>query len=515
MPATSPLAVVVDRGRAYALGSEFAREGVMAFVFDGAAGQRVRAAAAAAIEKYHAPGIAVGVVVGDDLVFAEGFGLADIESGEAMTADRRQRVASVTKTMVGLCSMALVDEGRLRLDDRIVDHLPEIVFDGPAETMTVRHLLTHTAGMGEAPTQAALANTVNPNPEAKAMPGGFATLYPDGILIEATPGTKWAYANHGYALLGEILIRSEKASSLQEILERRIFGPLGMRDSDVLDEQDARLTSCYHHRTNDDTRALLERAGMKPPDETPIDGHNIRGRFTQEFNKGMCAAGAAQSTIADMARYASALLKRGAGIVRPETFEAMVAPQWCPDERMVSWGLSFARTPRSGRRTFGHGGAYFGGWNTNLCVIPEENIAIIQFMNIMLDTPGPIFSRIIRAVLDAKATEYAEPVRDPSLLDSAPGMYECTPGRLMNFRLSTKYGRVQIYADEGALFVRSRRGPWKSGARLLQADASDPLMTVVEQDDGERPQVLLARDASGRVDGLRCDDLVQMVRAQE
>ena len=167
--------------------------------------KRITSTAAGLVEEFHLPGMSVGIVVGDDLVLAEGYGFADIESGRPQDPALRQRIGSITKTMVGLCTMALVDEGRLSLDDRVVDRLPDIVFHGPAETLAVRHLVTHTGGIGEAPT---MANVTSPYdvlwsdvPEIQPI----SESYPDGIVIEATPGTKWCYANHGYGLMGEII----------------------------------------------------------------------------------------------------------------------------------------------------------------------------------------------------------------------------------------------------------------------------------------------------------------------
>ena len=69
--------------------------------------QRIRDAANAVVTEHHLPGIAIGVVVGDDLVFSEGFGYADIESKTPQDPARRHRIASVTKTMAGLCVMRL------------------------------------------------------------------------------------------------------------------------------------------------------------------------------------------------------------------------------------------------------------------------------------------------------------------------------------------------------------------------------------------------------------------------
>jgi len=71
---------------------------------------RVRDTVTDLIARYHLPGVSIGVVSGDELVYAEGFGYADIESTEPMDPGRHHRIASITKTMTGLCTMALVDE---------------------------------------------------------------------------------------------------------------------------------------------------------------------------------------------------------------------------------------------------------------------------------------------------------------------------------------------------------------------------------------------------------------------
>jgi CubicO group peptidase (beta-lactamase class C family) len=214
----------------------------------------------------------------------------------------------------------------------------------------------------------------------------------------------------------------------------------------------------------------------------------------------------------DMARYAAALLRRGGGIVRPETFDAMIAPQWCPDDRLVSCGFSFSRWRRAGRRAFGHGGAYFGGWNSSLAVLPEEDLALVVHMNVMLDSPAPIFARLQRAVLGAPAPAIPAAPLDEGVLAAAPGVYECMPGRLTNFRPSTNLGRIQITREGRALMIRSRRGAWKQGVPLVGAGESDPLLLAALAPESDPATVLLTRDAAGRIDGLRCDELVHIVR---
>jgi CubicO group peptidase (beta-lactamase class C family) len=481
--------------------------------FNAAAAQRVRDAAREMLEEHHLPGISIGLVERGELVFSEALGYADIESRAPMDPARRQRIASITKTMVGLCLMALVDEGRLSLDDHVATLLPELRFDGPGDAITLCHLLTHTSGIGEAATPDALTETVNPDRRVVREPGDFSQMFPRGITVESRPGDKWAYCNLGYALLGEVIVRTE-GQPLHAVLQRRIFGPLGMADSDALDQPHPALTTGYHRPPTDDQRELLERAGIRVAEESAVDGYNIRGEYRAEFNRAMIAAGGVQSTIPDMGRYAAALLARGGGIVKPETFRAMSAPQFCPDPRLESWGLSFERAPLYGRNSISHGGAYFGGWNSNLTVFPDDGLAIIQHMNIMLDRPSPVFSRIRRAALGAPVAARPQAPLDGSVAASVTGVFECPPGRLTNFRPSLRIGRTQLSVRDGELWLHARRGVWKDGVRLLPADPDDPCVFIVDRDGDQPSYVILTRGSDGAVDGFRCDELVRMVRTE-
>jgi CubicO group peptidase (beta-lactamase class C family) len=416
--------------------------------------------------------------------------------------------------MIGLCAMALVDEGKLRLDAPIADLLPDVRFEG-APGATVWHLLTHTSGIGEAPTLAALRNVANPDREAVPHPQEFAELYPDGVVVEVEPGTKWAYCNNGFALLGEIIRRAEGGAELQEIMERRLWRPLAMHETHILDVPHALLATGYHRPPNDDTRYQLTRAGISIKDEDTVDGTNIRGKFTPDFNRAMSAAGGVQSTIHDMAKYASALLRGGAGVVRPETFQQMMSPAYAPTPHLTHWGLAFARNVSTGRRTFvGHGGSYFGGWNSHLDLLPDENLGVIQHMNVMLDDPAPVFRRVLRAVLDTEPQSLDDRPLDGAILGTAPGVYELRmPGPLTNFRPATRTGRVTIERDGDALTFRSRWGRTKDGVRLHGADESDPAIVAIVRPDGDDPQLLVfERDHQGNVTGLRLDDLVYMQR---
>jgi CubicO group peptidase (beta-lactamase class C family) len=471
---------------------------------------RLRAAVQQLRDEHRIPGLAIGVVQGDDLVYSEGFGLADIESEAPMRPEMRHRIGSITKTMVGLSAMALVDEGRLSLDSRVPELLPDVRFKGPAEGLTVWHLLTHTGGIGEVPNPEDLARPFDKlfSDEPKQVP--LAEAYDNGITIEVPPAAKWAYANHGYMLLGEIISRIEGAD-IQDVLHSRIFEPLGMRDSDIRDDPHPALSTGYHRAPGEDEAELLRRIGQEPPDEETVDGLNIRGKYTYVWDR---PAGAVQSTIPDMARYAAALLREGAGIVRPETFRKMVSDQWRPDRRLPGWGLSLGVGDYCGHAGFSHGGAVFGGWNSYLAVFPKEKRALLFHMNLMYDRfDTVIMPRVIQAFWGAPDFTPPPIAVDGRILDTAPGVYESpVPGPLTNFRTMTNVGRVMIEARDGGLILRSRRGLWKGGVQMVPADAGEPDLFALITGEPQPPLVAVVRDGSGAVTGLRFPRLVEMCR---
>ncbi len=471
--------------------------------------ERVRAAVVRAIEEHRLPGISVGVVSGRDLVWAEGFGYADIESSQPQDPSLRQRIGSISKTMTALCVMALEDEGRLSLEARVASLLPDVPLHGHGESLTVWHMLTHTGGIGEAPT---MSDFQDPYTTAlwSDTPGGFTFpgSYPDGILVEVEPGTKWAYSNHAYGLLGEIVARIE-GEPIEEVLRRRIFEPLGMTNTDCLDQQHPDLTTGYHRAPDHDALDAADLLGNDVQAEETVDGINIRGKW---LYVGPWAAGAVQSTVHDMAKYAAALLNKSSGIVKPETFESMIAPQWSPDSRLADIGLCFMRQPRFGRSTYGHGGGIAGGWNTHLTIVPEEDLAVLTHLNMAYDGFSNVEGSILRAVLDAGPLDLGGKSTSSEILEAAPGVYGPAPGHLTNFRITRGVGRVQIARRGDDLELRSRRGSWRNGVRMVQYFEDDPTYFILDTGEEEPPRIVLRQNEDGHVNEILFDRMTHMHR---
>ncbi|MCH7787349.1 MAG: serine hydrolase [Chloroflexi bacterium] len=311
-------------------------------------------------------------------------------------------------------------------------------------------------------------------------------------------GTKWAYANHAFALVGEIIARIE-GQPIEEVLQRRVFEPLNMADTDCYDQTHPELTTGYHHAPTHDDLDVMALLGKEPPGNSPVDGYNIRGKHVYVATR---AAGAVQATIPDMAKYASALLQKSKGIVKSETFDLMTSPQWCPDERLLSLGLTFMRQERFGLRSFGHGGGIAGGWNTHIDVFPGEDLAVLTHINISFAKSDQIFSKIIQAVLDAPNPDLSRRPTDAAILKAAVGVYEPPAGFLTSFRITRGVGRIQITEKDGELELRARRGPWREGIRLVPTDSNDPAFFSLDTGAPEPPGLALTFDDNKAVSGI-------------
>src|SRR6266536_2749795 len=184
----------------------------------------------------HIPSVALTVVHGDQPVWTKAFGYADVGAKTAATPQTLYRIGSITKTFTALAILQLHEAGKLRLDDRVRDHVTTTAIGARnlgVLDVTIRELLTHSSGL-----QRELPGTWWSEPSFPAqIPDHFSATYPSG--------TEWKYSNVGYALLGEV-IAAAGGEPWARYLERRILGPLGMANTQAMPHRDeARLATGY------------------------------------------------------------------------------------------------------------------------------------------------------------------------------------------------------------------------------------------------------------------------------
>jgi len=407
------------------------------------------------------PGLSVGLVYDQELVWARGFGHADREAGVKAGPDTIYRIASITKLFTATAVMQLRDAGRLQLDDPITRHLPWFAIENrhpQAPPITIRHLLTHTSGL----------------PREAAFPYWTESEFPTrGQIRESLPGqrtilpteTEWKYSNLALTLAGEV-VAAASGEDYADYIESRILEPLGMRDTSVrpIDPDHPRLAAGYGRRLPQGTR--------EPSPYTDC--------------RGITPAANMAATVEDLARFAMLQFRDGpaggAQILKGSTLREMQRVHWLEPDWQAGWGLGFRITRQNGKTYIGHGGAV-PGYRTQVKLCPAERTAVIVLTNADDGEPVIYADRALARVAPALSkaarpeTQAAPPdpawrrytgryrnmwrdwqvllladglvCLDPSLPDPAPCMGRLTPAGEHAFRLETADG----FGQNGELVV--------------------------------------------------------------
>ena len=305
------------------------------------------------------PGMSVGVVYDQTLIWARGFGYADVEKKIPATPATIYRMASVTKTFTATAIMQLRDAGKLSLDDPVVRHLPwfkvKSRFDD-APAVTIRHLLTHTSGLPREAAYPYWTDNFFPPLEQiqEALPNQEAVFAPE---------TTWKYSNLALALAGEI-VAAASGEPYDIYVRKHILEPLGMSSSTVRfpTETRQRLAVPYGRRMPDGKRSIRPDMDLK----------------------GIAPAGNLSSTVEDLARYVAFHLGDGmvAGkrLLKRSTLREMQRVHWLQPDWKSGWGIGFAISRAGDRTTVGHLGA-LGGYRSQISFSPEERIGVIVLIN--------------------------------------------------------------------------------------------------------------------------------------
>jgi CubicO group peptidase (beta-lactamase class C family) len=203
------------------------------------------------MKEQHIPGIGVAVVRNGRIVYANGYGLANIETATPASPDTVFEAGSISKQFTATAIMLLAEEGRLSLDDGITKYFPEAP---PAlKGVTIRHLLTHTSGIPD------VSDGTDDTKGAKGVVDFHREYTEDELArayllqpLESQPGTKWSYCNACYELLG-FLIHRVTGHYYGDFLHERIFAPLGMTKTRTFSYADIILNRAGGYRLVDGT----------------------------------------------------------------------------------------------------------------------------------------------------------------------------------------------------------------------------------------------------------------------
>jgi len=280
------------------------------------------------------PALAFEVQRGDRRTGVRSFGRVEPDGGAALPEDAIFLIASLTKPIVGMAALLLVERGQLALNDRVADFVPD--FSGAdRKSMTIRHLLTHTSGLPDMlPNNRALREKQSPL-------SGFVSGA-CGVTLDFPPGRGVQYQSMGFALLGEIITKLS-GMPYGEFLQREFFEPLGMRDTAL---------SPSMEWLHDPARAARMTMNRLPPEQVDQSSWGWNSDYWRTLG---APWGGLLTTVHDLGLYCRMMLNDGSlGTVRvlsPATVRAATTNQL----------ESFHDVPEADRRTRPWG----FGWRLN------------------------------------------------------------------------------------------------------------------------------------------------------
>jgi CubicO group peptidase (beta-lactamase class C family) len=340
------------------------------------------------------------VVDGDDVLLDKGYGMADLEWGNANAPDVKFRLGSLTKQFTATLVLLLQQDGKLKIEDPVSKYMP----DTPKswEKITLANLLGHTSGIPNF-TDLKEFGVWRMSPHTAEEELAFFRDKP----LDFEPGSKFQYSNSNFEVLGAVI---EKVSGKKygDLLRERIFDPLGMKDTGL----------------DTDELILPKRAqGYMPGPQGLVVARS-------ESMTVPWAAGSIYSTTGDLLKWEHALF--GGKVLSADSLKLMTTPG------KGDYGLGVMITKKGTLNLVEHGGG-IEGFNTHLAYVPERRIAVVVLSNVNGAAPGTLGGQLLDVVLGNPVTlareHKAVPIAKEELTKFV-GVYDLAPTFSITFAIA-------------------------------------------------------------------------------
>ena len=319
----------------------------------------------AELERQHIPGLALLVSRSGEPIRAQGYGFSNVELQIPVKPQTIFQSGSVGKQFTATAVMMLVEEGKIKLDDRLTKFIP----NAPAawRDVTIRQLLSHTAGFTDYPKTFDMRADYTEDKLLRIV---------EGIPLAFEPGTKWSYSNLGYLTLG-IVIHKVTGKFYGDFLQERIFGPLGMTTTRIISEADIIPNRAAGYRLV--KGELKNQEWVSPTLNTTADG-------------------SLYFSILDLAKwdaalYTEKLLKRSS---LDEMWTVVKLKNGQPNSG--SYGFGWDVGAKKGHKCIEHGGSW-QGFKTQISRYVDDKLTVVVLINQADAEPGPIADRVAEIYL--------------------------------------------------------------------------------------------------------------------
>lgn len=349
------------------------------------------------MEERGIPGLSAAVATDNHLVYAQGFGLADVENSVPATDKTRYRTASIAKSMTATVIMALVEKKLLDLDAEVQTYCA--AYPSKRWPVTSRQLLGHLGGVRHYKNEVETVSTTH----YFDLDAALKTFRDDPLLHE--PGTQYAYTTFGYNLLGNV---AEGASdrNFGELLQEYVFQPSNMR-STVIDDQYTVIpdrTRGYIRPNAQLLKRLSAQGQLKPDDLYNAPLHDTSMKIP---------GGGLLSTASDLVRFAVAM--NTGKLLSEESLRQAWTAQQTADGKSTGYGLGWRVGSESGRKRVWHTGGQ-AGTSTALLLLPDSGTAVAIMCNLQHASVLSLAQEIAELVTTtspapAAKADYADAIR--------------------------------------------------------------------------------------------------------
>ena len=363
---------------------------VFALIVLGVQAQTIDARLDALVAPYRenaAPGMVAILIHDGRIVWQTAFGLADVETHRAITPDTQFELASVTKQFTAVAIMILFEQGKIKFDDTLDKYCPE--FPAYARSIRIRDLLHHVSGLPDY--EKLMVGTIGdnffrsskgPRAEHEFTSAEVLKTLSRQPHLEFAPGSRFEYSNSGYEVLGQIVERVS-GKRYAEFLKEKIFDPLGMQDTLVLDERKhsgPHLALAYRKRN-----AHWEDITYSPENYEYGDG-------------------GVESTGNDLFKWDQALYT--GKLVRRATLDLAFTPGRTSNSKVIethffeypsAYGFGWFISSANGATVLEHGGEW-SGYRTHIIRVPSRRVTAIVLTNSSNNDVVRIAHRMIEIV---------------------------------------------------------------------------------------------------------------------
>jgi CubicO group peptidase (beta-lactamase class C family) len=313
--------------------------------------EKVDSIVAGKMNSYNIPGLSIGLVANDSIVYAKGYGVKSIENPEPVTENSNFHTASISKLFTAQTVVMLLTENNISLDEKLVNIIPELQYeDKRVEEITIETLLNHTSGLPDV-SNYRWGNNNQSKMSLKDYVSGLT------LTLDSQPGTHYNYSSMAYNILGYVVEKLSE-TSFEEYVKEYIFDANGMHNSDF--------------------------RYFKIPDSIKTSPHSKRRitkkvytRKTYPYTREHAPSSTLNSSATDLSKWMISFLKTVESNQPDRNFSIMLEPG-IPSYPYI--GLGFQLSSIDSQKAIGHYGGD-KGYRSYLLMIPEEKMGLVILAN--------------------------------------------------------------------------------------------------------------------------------------